>query len=127
MNVRHLLIPITAVLISGCSSFGWKSVEPVTIQKKAVERQKLNLPEPTPLQPRSPKWIVVTPENVEQVWKQLKDKNVDLALFALTDDGYEELAINIAELRNFIHQQRVIIMQYKKYYETEEKKSEDKK
>ena len=127
MNVRHLLIPLTVILISGCSSFGWNSVEPITILKKAVERQKFNLPDPTPLQPRSPKWIVVTPENVEQVWKDLKEKNVDLALFALSDEGYEELAINMAELRNFIHQQRLIIMQYKKYYEPEEKKSEDKK
>ena len=123
MNVRHLLILLTPLLISGCTSFGWKSVEPVTIQKKAVERQKLNLSSPQPLQPRSPKWFIVTPENVEQVWKDLKEKNVDLALFALTDEGYEELAVNIAELRNFIHQQRLIILQYKKYYESEEEKA----
>ena len=53
MNVRHLLIAtILLPLISGCSMFGWKSVEPIEIKTKAVERTKLNLSEPSPIQAR---------------------------------------------------------------------------
>lgn len=122
MNVHRLLILLTPLLISGCSIFGWKSVEPITINKKAQERQKLNLPEPAPLKPSAPKWIVVTPENADKVWKQLEKENVDVVLFALTDEGYEELAINMAELRNYINTQRQILLQYKKYYESTETK-----
>ena len=123
MNVRLLSILTIPLLISGCSVFGgWNGVEPITIQKKANERQKLNITEPAPLKPRSPKWIIITPENAEQVWKHLEEEKVDLVLFALTDDGYEELAINMAELRNFINTQRQIILQYKKYYEPTETK-----
>lgn len=118
MNARHLLILLTLPLISGCTLFGgWKKVEPITISKKAEERQRLNLSEPAPLKPRTPKWIVVTPDNIEQVWKKLENEGDDLVLFGLTDEGYEELALNMAEMRNYINTQRQILLQYKKYYE----------
>jgi hypothetical protein len=118
VNVRHLLILLTVPLISGCSVFSWgERVKPIEIQTKAVERTPLNLPQPTPLKGRAVEWFVVTPENVDQVWERLREKKVDLVLFAITDDGYEELSISMAELRNFIAQQRSIIIKYKEYYE----------
>lgn len=118
MNVRILSILTIPLLISGCSVFSWgERVKPIEIQTKAVERTPLNLPEPTPLRGRAVEWIVVTPENIDQVWERLREKKVDLVLFAITDDGYEELALSMAELRNFIAQQRSIIIKYKEYYE----------
>ena len=117
MSVRHLLILLTIPLISGCSLFNLGSVEPVTINKKAVERTRLDLTEPKVLQLKTPQWFIITPENSDEVWKKLKEDGADLVLFALTDDGYEELAVNIAELRSLIAQQRSIIIKYKEYYE----------
>lgn len=122
MNVRHLLIAITLpLLISGCASFGslfgGEKVKPIEVKTKAVERTRLNLKDPAPLKARELNWIVITPENAEEVWKKLKDENTDLVLFAVTDDGYEQLALTMAELRNLIAQQRTIILKYKEYYE----------
>jgi hypothetical protein len=120
VNVRHLLIATTLpLLVSGCSILPkWGSdVKPIEIQKKAVERTKLNLKDPAPLQGREIKWIIITPENAEQVWKDLKDKNTDVVLFAITDEGYEQLALTMAEIRNYIANQRAIIVKYKEYYE----------
>jgi predicted GTPase len=89
----------------------------VQIQKKEVERTRLDLPMPPPLKAREMQWFVVTPENIDQVWAKLKEKNVDLVVFALTDDGYQELAMTMAEVRNYIASQRAIIVKYKEYYE----------
>lgn len=126
MNVRRLLTLLTLpLLISGCSTFsfwGQKKVDPVVVQTKAAERTKLNLAEPSPLKGRELEWIVITPENADQVFKTLKDKNVDLVLFSLTDDGYEQLALSMAEIRNFIASQRAVIGKYKQYYESSEQK-----
>ena len=102
------------------------SVKPVTVQKQEIERTPLNIIPPTPLTARDIHWIVITPENAEQIWKKLKEENADLVLFGLTDDGYEQLAVSMAEIRNFIAQQRMIIIKYKEYYEPE-KKDETKK
>lgn len=116
------LIPLLFVipLLSGCASFslfGGSKVQPVEIQTVAVERTRLNLADPAPLRPRTPQWIVITPENAEQVWKDLESRNANLVLFAITDRGYEELSVTMAEIRNFINTQRQIIIKYREYYE----------
>ena len=47
------------------------------------------------------------------------EKNGDYALFALTDTGYEKIALNFADIRNKLAEQRQIILSYKEYYESE--------
>jgi hypothetical protein len=95
-------------------------VKPIEVQTKAQERTRLNLPDPAPFQAREVEWIIITPENAPQVWARLKEKGDDTALFAITDNGYEALALTIAELRSLIAQQRAIIIKYKEYYEPQE-------
>jgi len=118
---------VTSLLLTGCASFNLfgSRVKPVEIQTKAVERTPLNLEAPAPLKSKPVEWILITPQNAEEVWTKLREKNADLVLFGLTDDGYEELSMTMAELRNYIAAQRQIIIKYKEYYEPE--KTEEKK
>lgn len=122
---------VTSLLLTGCASFNLfgNRVKPVEIQTKAVERTPLNLDAPAPLKSKPVEWILITPQNAEEVWAKLREKNADLVLFGLTDDGYEELAMTIAELRNYIAAQRQVIVKYKEYYEPkkDEAKTEEKK
>ena len=120
-----LAIIVVSMNLQGCALLAWNAIKPVEIQKKAVERTPLNLADPQPLKPSVPQWIIITPENQVQVFADLKAKNIDIVLFALTDDGYEELATDIAQIRAFIAQQREIIIKYREYYEP--KKIEEKK
>ncbi len=130
MNVRVLLIAtILPLLVSGCASFGnlfGSSVKPIEVQTKAQERTRLNLKDPVAFQAREIEWIIVTPENSQQVWAKIREKGDDTALFAITDNGYEALALTIAELRNLIAQQRAIIIKYREYYEPEQAAAEKK-
>ena len=128
MNVQHLrTLTISLLLVSsltGCASFGnlfGERVKPVEIQTKAVERTRLDIPFPNPVAAKPIEWIIITPENAEQVWAKLKEANADIVLLGLTDNGYEQLAVTIAELRNMIAAQRQIIVKYKEYYEPEKK------
>jgi hypothetical protein len=120
-----IAIIIAASMLQGCALLGWKAVEGIEIKKKAVDRTPLNLADPQPLKPTAPQWRVITPENQAQVFAELKSKNIDQVLFALTDDGYEELSVDIAQIRALIAQQRDIIVKYREYYEP--KKTEEKK
>jgi hypothetical protein len=54
---------------------------------------------------------------VDTVWERLSQNEDDVVVFALTADGYQQLAVTIAELRNLIVTQRVIIQKYREYYE----------
>lgn len=134
MNALHLRTPIISLLLvsslTGCASFGnlfGERVKPVEIQTKAVERTRLNIPLPEPITAKNIEWIIITPENAEQIWSKLKESNTDIVLIGLTDNGYEQLSVTIAELRNMIAAQRQIIIKYKEYYEPKTAQPEEKK
>lgn len=119
------LLSLTLIIgLSGCASFNpfGKSEKPIEVRTKAEERTRLNLPPLEPLQLSPPTWVVIHPENAPEVWKQIAENGDDVVLFGLTDDNYQKLAMMIGELRNFINAQRLIIEQYKKYYEPETEK-----
>ena len=46
-------------------------VKELTIFKKKVEREKLNLDKPSALQLEQLRWIIITSENAEEVFKNL--------------------------------------------------------
>ncbi len=123
MNVRLLSTLLTLPLISACAFPSWKRSEPIEVRTKAEERIRLDLSDPAPLTSRDIKWIIITKDNAEQVFKDLESKGVDIVLFGLTDEGYEQLALTMAEIRNYIATQKTIIIKYKEYYEP--KKSQD--
>ena len=114
-----LLLSLGSLLLSSCASFNLfkDKVKEVEVQTIEVERQKLNLKVPSPVNLEETKWIVITPSNVEEVWKLLKNDKKDIVLFGLTDDEYQTLSVNLTKLRNIIEQQRIILFKYKEYYD----------
>ncbi len=115
-----LLLSIGSLLLSSCASFSLfnkDKVKEVKVETVEVERQKLNLKTPLPIELLDPSWIIIHPSNAEDVWEVLKDDKKDIVLFALTDEGYQALSVNLTKLRNIIEQQRIILFKYKKYYE----------
>ena len=111
-----LVSGLAIILLSSCVA-GVKTLETYTIEKK---REPLALADPKPLELQDVDWIIITKDNADEVLEKIKnDKNGDYALFALTDNGYEKLALNFADIRNKIAEQRQIILSYKDYYESE--------
>lgn len=108
--------------LSGCSILG-RSTTPIEILTTEQERMRLELDTPEPLSLDVVEWILVTPENVEDVWEKLQADGKHLVLFAITSDGYEQMSLNMVKLRNFISTQNLIIVQYKKYYEPEKEET----
>ena len=131
MNAPRWLILTTSLLLvtnlSGCASFSLfgKREKPIEIVTKAADKTPLDIARPDPLKLKPLEWVLVTPGNQDEVFKKLEAQGVDPVVFALTADGYQQLAINIAELRNLINTQRNIIIKYKEYYEP--KKEPEKK
>lgn len=115
--MRVTAMAVLIAMISGCAFPGFKKTEEVIIKKEEVARTPLNLPDPAPLKPRTHEWILITPENAESVWKKLREGNTDLVILGLTDDGYERLALDMAEIRVFIAQLRAVLQKYREYYE----------
>jgi hypothetical protein len=66
------------------------------------------------------RWVIITSENAEEVFKKLEADGIDPVLFGLTDKDYELLAKNFAQIRAHMMKMNSIVDEYKEYYETEE-------
>ena len=111
LNVLPLLI-LTTFLLSSCSS-----VKQLEVFKTEVPRAKLDLPDPEAPKIDDLNWIIITSENADEVFAKLEEKNIDPVLFGLTDDDYETLAVNFAQIRAYMIKQKLTLDQYREYYE----------
>lgn len=106
---------VAALTITACS----KPVEPIVVDQRPIEKPVIVLPPVDEFNSRTVEWVVVTPDNIEQVFKDLEDSGQHIVLIALTSDGYKRLSLNMADLLKLVQQQRAIIAAYQKYYEAQ--------
>ena len=89
--------------------------------------EKVQIPvvaRPKPLQLNDTRVFVVTKDNFEEFKKEFTAIYGDLAFVALSMKDYENLALNIAEIRRYLDQQEEIIIYYEKAV-TEDKQTEE--
>ena len=114
---KTFIIILLGVFLSSCTS-----VRQLDIFKTEVERAPLNLPNPETPKLEDIKWVIITSENAEEVFAKLKEQGKDPVLFGLSDEDYELLAKNFAQIRAYMIKQGATLDQYRKYYESEESK-----
>jgi hypothetical protein len=116
---RILATSLILTSLSGCASFDLfgAKVKPIEVISKPLDKTPLDIPNPEPLNIKPVEWVVVTPENVNEVFAKLKDEGKDVVILAMTADGYMRLSVTMADVRALIATQRQIIIQYKTYYE----------
>lgn len=99
--------------ISAC-----ETVDKLEFFKKETPRLALNLESPPPIRLNDVKWIVITESNYAEIFDELKKQNKDPVLFALTDDEYKILSLNIGEVRKYIILNNDVLKKYREYYES---------
>jgi len=67
---------------------------------------------PKPVQLIDTKVYVVTKDNLDDFIKEFSEIHGEVAFVALSMRDYENLALNVAELRRFLNQQTQIIIYY---------------
>ena len=110
LKVSSLLL--LSLLISSCSS--WPKLTQIEVQPVEVER---NIPiqnRPRQLDMNDIYFYVVTEQNFEEFKKKFVKENGDLVGYVLSVRDYESLAINMAEIKRYIEQQKQIIIYYEK-------------
>jgi len=111
LKVSSLLL--LSLLISSCAT--WDKLTRIEVQTVEVER---NIPlqnRPRQLDMNDIHFYVVTEENFEEFKKRFVKENGDpLVGYVLSVRDYETLAINMAEIKRYIEQQKHIIIYYEK-------------
>ena len=78
MYLKVILILVLSIFLTNCSG-----VKQLSIFKEEVKRQELNLEKPTPLQLEQIKWIIITSENADEVFKKMEEQGLDPVYLAL--------------------------------------------
>lgn len=113
----------TLIFLAGCVGRTEPEVKVVT------QIQKVQIPtvaRPKPLQLSDTRVFVVTVGNYEEFLKEFEETYGEIAYVALSMKDYENLALNIADIRRYLEQQNEIIVYYEKAV-TNDTESEEKK
>ena len=110
LKVSSLLL-LTLVL-SSCSS--WPQLKQIEVKTVEVERNIPTQNRPQPIRMNTTmKWWVVTEENFAEFKDKFQKENGDpLVAYVLSVRDYETLALNMAEIKRYIEQQKEIIIYY---------------
>ena len=103
---------ILTTFLTSCST-----VSKLDIFKTEVKRAPLNLENPATPAIEELKFIIIHSENADEVFAKMAEQGKDPVLFGLSDDDYETLAKNFAQIRAYMIQQQLIIEKYREYYE----------
>ena len=123
-KVSSLLL--LSLIISSCSS--WNPLKTIEVKTVEVERNVPLQNRPRQLQLSDIHWYVVTEENfVEFKKKFLKENGDPLVAYVISVKDYETLAIDMAEIKRYIDQQKQIIIYYEKALSPKEEEVKDKK
>lgn len=115
-NLRLLLILTLLISSTACSTFGafGNRVQQLEIFAEPVERAPIPIqPPPAPVRLKDVQWYVVSEENIDSFKERLVDRQGMLVWYAITVADYENLSVNLQEIRRYIVQQQELI----KYYE----------
>jgi hypothetical protein len=107
--MKKLLFVLFALMLSGCSG--------LSIWTTPVEKPKLNIADPEPLQLDGVTFLVVTKENALAVLNDLEKKGLKPVIIGLSGKDYKVLALDINKIQNYIATLEEIIKKYREYYE----------
>ena len=111
--MKYLAV-LFVITLAACSSPKFEEVRPVEVRTIEVQRPAPIVPTVDQLRLRSVEWIIITPENADEKFAQIQ--NGEAVLFALTADGYENIALNLSDIRAMLEQQKRVIAIYESQF-----------
>ena len=115
-----LSLLVVSLLTTGCSLLS--KPEEVVVTNTVIKAPNIPLqPSPRPVNMIDIKWYTVTTDNINEFEKNFENDNGDLVFFAISVPHYQNLSLNLAEIRRYLEQQQSIII----YYEDQITKSRE--
>ena len=107
------MLTILLVTLAACSP-RVEQIPVIETRTVEVQRPAPMVPEADQLRLRTFDWVIITPDNVDERFDELE--NGEAVFFALTAEGYENLALNLSDIRTLLSQQQQIISVYRSQF-----------
>jgi len=119
--MKILLLLSSSLLLSGCGGLlSWRNeaptpvLPPVQVITEEVKLEIFQPPLPQEIRMENVRWYVISEGNMEEKLAEIRaDLGGEFVVFAMTPQGYENMAYNMQELRRYILQQKEIILYYR--------------
>jgi len=100
------------ISLSACS----RTPRELEYTPQPIDRPELILPESEALKLSKIDWIIITPDNAAEEFNKIKASGKPVVVYALTNTGYEALALDMAKILKKLSEQNAIIVAYEDYY-----------
>jgi hypothetical protein len=111
-SLKTLAAMVAVLFLTGCSLFSPASEPEIKVVTKVEKTTVPTVSRPKPVQLNDVRVYVVNERILDQFISEFKERHGEVAFVALSMQDYENLALNVAELRRFINQQTQIIVYY---------------
>ena len=119
--LRVLSLILLCLLLSSCSS--WPKLRQIEVQTVEVDRVIPTQLRPQPINLHDITWFVVTDQNFKDFKARYTKQNGASLFYAISVRDYETLALNMAEIKRYIDQQKQLIVYYEKAVAPKPKKA----
>ena len=106
--IKWMTLCLLTISLIACST-----IEPQVIVKTDYVEKEIPLqPRPKGLTMNPVYFYAVTPENLDEFLERFERENGDIVFFAISVPHYENLSLNMADLKRYIGQQKSLIVYY---------------
>jgi hypothetical protein len=118
MELKNYSIVLSLILLtstlSGCSLFAREPEKQIVTETKIIKPTIAVAERPKGLNLSDIRFYVVTEDNFSEFKERFIKENGDYVFYAIAVRDYENLALNMAEIKRFILQQKEVIIYYEK-------------
>lgn len=116
--IRYGMISALLLTLIGCSSL--RQEPQIQVVTNTVKTTVPIVARPKGVQLNDVKIYVVNEDNYEEFIQEFRAKNGEVVYIAISVKDYENLSLNIAELRRYIEQQKQVIVYYEEAVKPED-------
>ena len=111
-SLKTLAAMVAVLFLTGCSLFSPAPEPEIKVVTKVAKTTVPTVSRPKPVQLNDVRVYVVNERILDQFISEFKERHGEVAFVALSMQDYENLALNIADMRRYLNQQTRIIVYY---------------
>jgi len=112
----HVLLILSLTFLSSCTTTGlFKRLDVNTVEKA---RPTLQLTQPVPLNLQNPKYYVITPDNANAIFEEMKKEGIEPVIIGTSVEGFSVIVTNNVKLQQLIQKYQSDVAAQQKYYST---------
>ena len=115
MKFQSVILIFCLTFLSSCGTTLFKRLDVNTVEEKRPDYVTV---QPEPLKMEEVKFFVITPKNVDEVFKQLDEQGLEPIIIGTSIQGYTMILTDNVKIQQLLQKYQTDIIEMQKYYTT---------